>query len=220
MDPDNGAARQHDDDRRPAAACNTPRQTTALAECVNISLETGRSEWPAPLFCFPPELPSDLERVDPHIVPPGGFIASLVQVTMMPSAKRYRVLISDLSAQSPRLRETQVMCVTGLGVAEKAWLRRHEAQMFFIAYPLRLRKCEGALLDPLAQFRALGRNLLRCRAVIMAVGLRQVRPISDGICCRVRRRLSIMVRGERGAIASWLIVLLSRVALWLGPVVA
>ena len=49
------------------------------------------------MACFPKPL-GDLKRVDIQVMPPGYFIAGLVQLTMMVAAERNCELIADLEA--------------------------------------------------------------------------------------------------------------------------
>jgi hypothetical protein len=55
-------------------------------------------------------------------MPPGYFVAGLVQLTMMATAKRYRELITDFKAQGPGLCKAQVMRIGWLAPADQAWL--------------------------------------------------------------------------------------------------
>ena len=70
---------------------------------------------------FPKPL-GDLNRVDIQVVPPGHFVASLVQLTMMAAAERNGELITDFKAQGPGLRKAEVMWVGRLAPADQAWL--------------------------------------------------------------------------------------------------
>ena len=73
-------------------------------------------------MAFFPKLLGDLKHVDIQVMPPGYFVAGLVQLTMMAAAERYRELIADFEAQSPGLRKPQVMWVGWLAPADQAGL--------------------------------------------------------------------------------------------------
>lgn len=97
---------------------------------------------------FPQPL-GDLERIDAHIVPPGSFVAFLVELIVMLAAEGDRERVADLTAHGPRLGKADVMGIGGRRPAEKARLGCHEAQMLLVSDTGRLRQGEGALLDPM-----------------------------------------------------------------------
>ena len=70
---------------------------------------------------FPKPL-GDLKRVDIQVMPPGYFIAGLVQLTMMVAAEGYGELIADFQAQGPGLGKAQMMRIGLLAPADQAWL--------------------------------------------------------------------------------------------------
>src|ERR1035441_5591845 len=80
---------------------------------------------------FPKPL-GDLNRVDIQVVPPGHFVASLVQLTMMAAAERNGELIADFQAQGSGLRKAQVMRIGRLTPTDKTGLRRNKPQMAFV----------------------------------------------------------------------------------------
>jgi hypothetical protein len=75
-------------------------------------------------FCMRllPQSFGNLECVDVEILPPGHFIARLMQLSVMTTAKRHRELIADFHPDRPGLREPQVMRVGGLTPADKTGL--------------------------------------------------------------------------------------------------
>ena len=85
-----------------------------------------------------PKLLGDLKRVDIQVMPPGYFIAGLVQLTMMVAAEGYGELIADFQAQGSGLRKAQVMRIGRLPAADQAGLRGHESQVGFVAKTLGL----------------------------------------------------------------------------------
>ena len=62
-------------------------------------------------------------------LPPGHFIAGLMQLPMMAAAERHRELIADFEAEGSRLRKPQVMRIGRLTSANEAWLRGNKPQM-------------------------------------------------------------------------------------------
>ena len=69
-----------------------------------------------------PEPLGDGEGDDPHVVPPGAFIAVAVQLAVMISAERHGELIADLDTECFRLGEANVMGLSQDAVADDAWL--------------------------------------------------------------------------------------------------
>ena len=54
--------------------------------------------------------------------PPGDFVARLMQLPVMPAAKRNSEFIAHLEAYRSRLSKTQVMRITGLPAADQTGL--------------------------------------------------------------------------------------------------
>ena len=73
-------------------------------------------------MCLSPKLPSDLEDIDIESFPPGEFIAGLMQLPMVPAAKRHCELIADLKANCSGLRETQMMRIGWLSPTDETRL--------------------------------------------------------------------------------------------------
>jgi len=82
---------------------------------------------------FLPKLTGHAQRLDLQLLPPGSFVASLVQLPMMAAAEGNRELITDLHAERTRLCKAQVMRIARVTSADNAWLRRYKSQMRFIA---------------------------------------------------------------------------------------
>ena len=77
-------------------------------------------------MAFFPKPLGDVERVDSKIVPPGDFIASLMQLSVMAATERDGELIADFEAQGSRLRKLQVMRIRRLPPADEACLCGNE----------------------------------------------------------------------------------------------
>ena len=69
-----------------------------------------------------PKTVSCLESIDPQALPPGLLIAGLMQLPVMPAAKRHGELITDLKTDRPRLRKPQMMRIGRLPPADQARL--------------------------------------------------------------------------------------------------
>jgi len=69
-----------------------------------------------------PEASRDFQGIHPVTVPPRAFIAGLVQLPMMPAAKRDRELIAHFEANGSRLGKPQVMRIGRLPAADEARL--------------------------------------------------------------------------------------------------
>ena len=69
-----------------------------------------------------PEPSSDLHRLDFQILPPGYFVADLMQLPVMAAAERDGELVADFEADGSGLCKAQVMRVGGLPSADEAGL--------------------------------------------------------------------------------------------------
>jgi len=58
-----------------------------------------------------PELSGDAQRIDFKVVPPGDFVADLVQLPVMAATERHRELIAHFAPKRPGLGEAQMMGV-------------------------------------------------------------------------------------------------------------
>ena len=70
---------------------------------------------------FPKPL-GDLQRANIQIMPPGYFVAGLVQLPMMTAAERYSELVTDFETEGPGLGKAQMMRIGWLAPADQAWL--------------------------------------------------------------------------------------------------
>ena len=68
----------------------------------------------------------DLQGVYFQSLPPGHFIAGLMQLPMMTSAERYSEFVADFETERSGLRKPQMMRVGRLPAANEAGLRGHE----------------------------------------------------------------------------------------------
>ena len=73
-------------------------------------------------------------------LPPGHFIASLMQLPMMTAAERHGELVADLETEAAGLRKPQVMRVRRLPPAYEAGVRRHKPQVRLLPDSLWLSK--------------------------------------------------------------------------------
>ena len=96
---------------------------------------------------FIPELQSDIDRIDAHVVPPSRFIATVVHIPMVLPAERHGELVTDLAAKRSRLGEANVVRLGWPSAAENARLRRHMPQMLLVANALWLVEGERTLVD-------------------------------------------------------------------------
>ena len=69
-----------------------------------------------------PKTVSCLESIDPQALPPRLLIASLMQLTMVPTAERHGELITHLETDRPWLRKAQMMRIGRLPPADQTRL--------------------------------------------------------------------------------------------------
>jgi hypothetical protein len=69
-----------------------------------------------------PKSLGDLQRIDFEILPPGNFIAGLMQLPMMATAEGNGELVADFKTQGSRLGKPQVVRVARLPAADQAGL--------------------------------------------------------------------------------------------------
>jgi hypothetical protein len=70
-----------------------------------------------------------------------------MQLPVMRAAQRYGELVAYLLSKAAGLGEPQVVRIARLSAADKARLLGHEAQVFPVAQPPRLRQSEVALVE-------------------------------------------------------------------------
>ena len=73
-------------------------------------------------MCLLPKPLGNLQGVDFQILPPGHFIAGLMQLPMMTAAEGYGELVADFETEGSGLCETQVMRIGRLTAADDAGL--------------------------------------------------------------------------------------------------
>ena len=105
-----------------------------------------------------PKLAGDGEGIDFECLPPNHFVASVVQLSMMPSAEGHREFIADFDAQRPRLCKAQMMGVAWVPPANETRLGCNKAEMRLIAATFGLGQGESTLVD----FARRGVRYLRC----------------------------------------------------------
>ena len=69
-----------------------------------------------------PKFSGDFQSVDLVLLPPGGLVASLMELAMMTATERYGELIADLHADGAGLGKAQVMRIRRLPATDEAWL--------------------------------------------------------------------------------------------------
>ena len=106
-----------------------------------------------PLRGFPPTTSWRLQRLDFEVLPPGHFVAGLMQLPMMTAAEGYGELVADFEAEGPGLGKPQVMRIGRLPATDEAGLRGNEPQMGLVTQPLGLGDGEKALVDLRGQDR-------------------------------------------------------------------
>jgi hypothetical protein len=82
---------------------------------------------------FFPKTSRDFQGIHSVTFPPRAFIAGLVQLPVMPAAKRDRELITHLETNGSRLCEPQVMGIGRLPAADEARLSGNEFQVCLVA---------------------------------------------------------------------------------------
>jgi hypothetical protein len=87
--------------------------------------------------CGPQPL-SDRHGIDADGLPPGCFIAAIVQLSMMETAERNGELVADFAAQGTGLSGAEMMGICGLPAAHDAGLRGYERQVVLVPSSARL----------------------------------------------------------------------------------
>ena len=64
----------------------------------------------------------DLQRIDVQVLPPDYFIAGLMQLSMVTTAKRYGEFVTDFETKGSGLGKPQVMRIRRLTTADEARL--------------------------------------------------------------------------------------------------
>ena len=95
-----------------------------------------------------PEFFGDLERLDMDIVPPGQFVARLMQRAMMVATQWHGELVADFETQGSRLRKPQVMRIRRLTSTNETWVRGNKPQMALVTKAFGRRNRQDAFIDP------------------------------------------------------------------------
>jgi hypothetical protein len=69
-----------------------------------------------------PEASGDLQGIDVEVIPPGRFIADLVQLAVMTATQGNGELVADFHADGTRLGITQVVWIGWLPAADQTRL--------------------------------------------------------------------------------------------------
>ena len=113
-----------------------------------------------------PKVSRNLQGIDFLVLPPRHLIARLVQLAMVPAAKRHRELVAYFHADGARLRKSQMMRIAGLPAADEAGLGGDEIQVRSVAYPLGLGDGQRTFVDPTGRwFRRRRGKGWRCRSL-------------------------------------------------------
>lgn len=96
---------------------------------------------------FEPQHPGRTGWINSALPPPSGFVAAAVDLTMMASAEGDGELVTDLAAECPALRKTQVMGIRRLAIANQTGLLGHIPDVAPVTDPARLRQGKYALID-------------------------------------------------------------------------
>jgi hypothetical protein len=94
-----------------------------------------------------PKRPRRGNGINSPPLPPGDFVAGVVVVSVMGSAKRYGELIADFETHRAGLSKSQVVGVGGASAADETGLRGNEPKMSFVAEPTRLADRKYAFVD-------------------------------------------------------------------------
>ena len=94
-----------------------------------------------------PQPSGDLQGIDVEVVPPGCFIADLVQLAVMTAAEGNGELIADFQTDGTGLGIAQVVRIGWLPAADQAWLGGDELQVRLVAQPLGLGDGKRAFVD-------------------------------------------------------------------------
>src|SRR5262245_26014409 len=93
-----------------------------------------------------PQIAGDAKRIDAKALPPGLFVADVVDFAVMHAAERDRKFVAGLAPERARLRVAQVVWVGWLAAADQTGLPGYVTQMVFVAVAARFRNRESGLL--------------------------------------------------------------------------
>ena len=89
----------------------------------------------------------DLQRIDFEILPPGNFIAGLMQLPMMTTAKRDGKFVTYFEAQGSGLGKTQMVRIGWLTAADETGLRRNKPQVGLVTKPFGFGNGQNAFIN-------------------------------------------------------------------------
>ena len=79
------------------------------------------------------------DRINTDVCPPNGFVATAVDLAMVPAAQRDDELIADLAAERPSLGKSQMVSVRRPSAANQARTPGDRLNVLAVAYPAQLR---------------------------------------------------------------------------------
>jgi hypothetical protein len=85
-----------------------------------------------------PEHPRRGDGIDGPPLPPGDFVAEVMDVTVMSPAQRDREFVADLAPHGAGLGELQAVGVCGTSRTDQTRLRSDELEVGLVAEPTRL----------------------------------------------------------------------------------
>jgi hypothetical protein len=95
-----------------------------------------------------PKILRDRKRIDLQVLPPGDFVARLMQLPVVTTAEWHRKFIADFQANATCLGKSKMMRIARLSTTDHTRLRCDKLQMRLVSQPLGLGNGELALVDP------------------------------------------------------------------------
>ena len=97
---------------------------------------------------FQPKRARGHNRINPNVAPPSGFVATVVDLAMVPAAQWHGKLIAHLASECPILSESKVMCIRWTTSANQARLRRHKFNMHAVTDAARDWQRQDGFINP------------------------------------------------------------------------
>jgi len=94
-----------------------------------------------------PQRASTDSRIGTDLLPPGSFIATVMNLAVMAPAQRYRELIADLATDRSALRKAQMVGIRRATTANQARLFGYIFYVIAVTNPARLRQRQHVLID-------------------------------------------------------------------------
>ena len=96
---------------------------------------------------FEPERTGGGARIDAGLFPPCCFIATAMDLAMMPAAERHREFVAHLAAKRPWLSKAQMVRIRGRAAANQTGLLDDEPHVLAVANSARFGMAQFALVD-------------------------------------------------------------------------